>query len=149
MICEVKIIFVSFYRVDIYSDTKGVISKTVDAVVGIKAVAPSYASSHAVFSATHSRGEKSQFSLRISLRTQWKSLILLYINLWSLCLFNILYDERGSTLKLHSEVWQLSPGKALMVSDLGPSLTICFSWNTTFIWKNNWKTWPALIWKCY
>ena len=28
---------------------------------------------------THSRGGKSQFSLRISLRTQWKSLILLYI----------------------------------------------------------------------
>lgn len=98
-------------------------------------MAPSYASSHAVFSATHSTGKKSQFSLRISLRTQWKSLLLLYINLWSLCLFNILYDERGSTLKLHSEVWQLSPGKALMESDLGPSLTICFSWNTTLLFE--------------
>lgn len=64
MICEVKIIFVSFYCVDIYSDTKGVISKTVDAVVGIKAVAPSYASSHAVFSATHSRGKKKPVFLK-------------------------------------------------------------------------------------
>ena len=120
--------FVCFYCVDIYSDTKGVISKTVDAVAGIKAVGPCYASSHAIFSATDSRGEKSQFSLRISLRTQWKSLILLYINLWSLCLFNILYDERGSTLKLHSEVWQLSPGKVLVESDLGARLIIYFSW---------------------
>lgn len=103
------------------------------------------------------RREKNPVSLKNVLDKAVK--ITDFINSWPLStyLFNILCDDTGSTLLLHTKVWWSSWRKALVQSSCRlNNLLFLKKWETIFNWKNDWQThfgcsdigiWQIFSWK--
>lgn len=118
-------------------------SKTTDAAPGMKAVAPNYTISHCILLCHIQSGrKKSQFYLRIYLRNHWKSLILLNLSPRVLIFltFCVMTGEVLIAAQWNMMVITTENICAKWGNELQTELVTCFSWNTIFTQKNNWKT---------